>query len=952
MNKIALSLLLLLSADALAADLNIADPKRDGYADPAGQRASQFFENETVNEARLYDFYQRQADAHLKQESRPTLLPAYPGLDAGIHGHWGKHNQNSHKEPRVNDMDFGTLHFQRTADAKLAQGSHVVFVSLGSNLHTVFDPKSLTFPCAWTGEFIYVEPFRWGASRGAKPAGTTRWSDAKNAGWISQDGKPITGSFTGWYRYGKQTVFSYEIDGCAVLDMAEAVDSVFIRTLHNQGPHSIHLRILSAPATAEFSAHTPLLKQSLFLRDREKRWWMGSPQKKVIDHQERTFTLTIPAGETASYALWVGETDLPKESIAKISLRNTPDLVARTTGGEANWPNTLSGKEKTAPSPSGPVAIDPLFLPIANPGNSMMLLTGIDFTSAGEAIVCTLHGEVWRVSGLADPASMVHWRKIAAGINQPFGLAVDGEKIYVMARTQIIALHDLNKNGEIDFHEVIAADFDQRSAGIAMHFGLELTPDGDLLFIANSDLCRWSPDTRKSEIITRGFRNGMGLATLPDGRALVAPQEGNWTPASMIVEALEGEHYGFGGFGAPKSAGGTRIDLPLCYVPRGIDNSTGGMLAIDRKSWGPLNGAIYCFSYGAGTHYYVLQDTSGTRPQGAVVPLDGAFSSGVVRAAFNPADDHIYVVGTDGWGNYAHADGSFNRVRYTGEPMNRPIGYQTYANGIRVEFEAVLDPFAAEKTSNYLAQQWNYEYAERYGSPEFSIEQPDQLGHDVLSIRSVSVLPDTRSIFVEIPELKPASQVYLRMHLRTVKGVAFKTDLFPTIKFLGQPYVMEHLAPPVTGKVEKLTPRVRKSVARKTTSKSKARKKSDRQITLKALAGLRYDQVEMHATSGEKLAISLKNEDVAMQHNWVLVQPGAHVEVGEASFKMLSDPAAAEKNYVPDLPSVIADIPLVAPGETETVVIKVPKKPGRYPFLCTFPGHWQAMKGVLIVSAK
>jgi azurin len=432
----------------------------------------------------------------------------------------------------------------------------------------------------------------------------------------------------------------------------------------------------------------------------------------------------------------------------------------------------------------------------------------------------------------------------------------------------------------------------------------------------------------------------MGLASFPDGRALVAPQEGEWTPASMIIEALEGENYGFGGFRAPKGASGKHIDLPLCYVPRGIDNSTGGMLVIDRESWGPLNGAIYCFSYGAGTHYYVLQDNSGPRPQGAVVPLDGAFSSGAVRAAFNPTDDHIYVVGTEGWGNYATTDGSFNRVRYTGEPMHRPIAYQSFANGIRVEFEDVLDPFVAENAGNYLAQQWNYEYADRYGSPEFSIDRPDQLGHDLLTILSVQVLPDARSIFVEIPELKPASQVYLRMHLRTATGTPFKTDLFPTIKYLGPPFTAEHLAPPVVGKPEQLSPRVRTSVAKKAKRPTRI-DKADRHITLKALTGLRYDQLKIHAVAGEKLAISLKNDDLAMQHNWVLVQPDAYVAVGEASFKMLSDPAAAEKNYVPDLPSIIAAIPLVDP-----------RKPGRYPFLCTFPGHWQAMKGMLIVERK
>jgi len=27
-----------------------------------------------------------------------------------------------------------------------------------------------------------------------------------------------------------------------------------------------------------------------------------------------------------------------------------------------------------------------------------------------------------------------------------------------------------------------------------------------------------------------------------------------------------------------------------------------------------------------------------------------------------------------------------------------------------------------------------------------------------------------------------------------------------------------------------------------------------------------------------------------------------------------------------------------------------PKKPGKYPFLCSYPGHWTIMKGVMIVK--
>ena len=81
----------------------VADPKVDSYADPTQSREGHLLTEEQVNSVRLYDFYQRQADYFMAQDEKtlPELLPAYPGLDAGEFGHWGKHNQNNHKDSRL-----------------------------------------------------------------------------------------------------------------------------------------------------------------------------------------------------------------------------------------------------------------------------------------------------------------------------------------------------------------------------------------------------------------------------------------------------------------------------------------------------------------------------------------------------------------------------------------------------------------------------------------------------------------------------------------------------------------------------------------------------------------------------------------------------------------------------------------------------------------------------------
>jgi azurin len=53
---------------------------------------------------------------------------------------------------------------------------------------------------------------------------------------------------------------------------------------------------------------------------------------------------------------------------------------------------------------------------------------------------------------------------------------------------------------------------------------------------------------------------------------------------------------------------------------------------------------------------------------------------------------------------------------------------------------------------------------------------------------------------------------------------------------------------------------------------------------------------------------------------------------------------------VPKTDDVIAYADITEPGKQQTIYFTVPQQPGRYPFLCTFPGHWKLMNGLLIVE--
>ena len=42
---------------------------------------------------------------------------------------------------------------------------------------------------------------------------------------------------------------------------------------------------------------------------------------------------------------------------------------------------------------------------------------------------------------------------------------------------------------------------------------------------------------------------------------------------------------------------------------------------------------------------------------------------------------------------------------------------------------------------------------------------------------------------------------------------------------------------------------------------------------------------------------------------------------------------------------------MVDPHKKESVYFEAPLKPGRYEYVCTFPGHFNLMKGVMTVAA-
>jgi putative heme-binding domain-containing protein len=801
-----------------------------------------------VNRERVYDFYAKEAEYFRKQSPVPLLLPPFPGLDGGSHGHWGNQNEESWVDGRWNETALGSVQCGvfRGSGITVPKG---VCVRLGEQgeMSTCFNPESLAYEALWKSGFVRFSPVRHGFLDGLIQSGSALPRPAGR-----RPAKPF--KYRGFYRYGKRVIFAYQIDGKDYLD-------------------------------------EPRLESPSFSR--------------------------------------------------KIMPADDPVYACLIRGGPAQWPEVLTTRGSLGKG--RPYAIDTIEPPFQNPWKALLFFGDHDFLPDGSAMLCTMQGDVWHVTGLDRSLSQVRWRRFAAGLHQALGLVVANGLVHVLGRDQITRLHDLNGDGEADFYECVTNAYETSPAGHDFISGLQRDAAGNFYTVSGKQgLLRIDKEGQAIDVLATGFRNPDGLGLSSTGVLTVPNSEGEWVPASMVCEVRPGGSYGYLG---PRD--GRPPDLPLVYLPRGLDNSSAAQVEVTSDRWGPLRGQLIHLSYGAGTHYLLLREHVDGQTQGAAAPLQGDFQSGVHRGRFNPVDGQLYVSGMAGWGTYTSQDGCFQRVRYTGDPVQLPVAFHAVENGVLVTFSFPLDRAWAEQAGSHFAQAWNYRYSSGYGSPELSPRHPGIPGHDPLPIRSAHVLGDGRSLFLEIPEIQPVNQLHL--HLRVDGGDP--QDLYATVHKLAAPFTAFPGYRPISKTIAAhpiLADMAALQVV-KVPNPWRGSQRGAREIHLAAGTNLSYSLAAFSVRAGEPIRLTFSNPDV-VPHNWALARPGTLAKVGDLVNKIIAEPDAASRHYIPRTPDILVYTDIVEPGGDFSIAFRAPTQKGRYPYLCTFPGHWMVMNGVMTVE--
>lgn len=125
-----------------------------------------------------------------------------------------------------------------------------------------------------------------------------------------------------------------------------------------------------------------------------------------------------------------------------------------------------------------------------------------------------------------------------------------------------------------------------------------------------------------------------------------------------------------------------------------------------------------------------------------------------------------------------------------------------------------------------------------------------------------------------------------------------------------------------------------------------------KELDITADDSMKFNLAELHTDAGQETTIIFTNlgklPKAAMGHNFVLLKPGTDL----AAFGNAAVSAAANE-YIPTQPElasqVVAHTKVLGPGEKDSIRITL-AEPGSYPYICSFPGHWALMKGVLVVK--
>ena len=423
-----------------------------------------------------------------------------------------------------------------------------------------------------------------------------------------------------------------------------------------------------------------------------------------------------------------------------------------------------------------------------------LLVTGMDWLSNGDLAICTWPGEVYVVQNAQGPVELATYRRFARGLNEPLGLKVLNDQIYVVQKCELTRLIDSDNNGEADRYESVNDDWGFSGNYHSFAFGPVIDRQNNFYVALCGQRGRWdvpyvgwcmkiSTDGERLESVCSGLRAPNGLGFYGPGQDLFATDnEGNWLGACKLNHLQAGRYYGYpSGYPAPKEDYGRKKDFqpPAVWFPKKLAPSASGFITISDDRFGPFTGQMLVGDFQNAVVLRVFLEKVAGEWQGVVWPFVKGFLSGVNRLSMGP-DGKLYVGGLKNraWPSLGPREYSLDRVSFTGGNPFEVREVRARRDGFELSFTQPVDVAIAANADNYDVAQYTYLYHEPYGSPEVDHNGKKDSASPI-PVTRVVVSPDRFKVQLTLEGLRTGYVTRVRvLDVKSAEGSSLWHDTF------------------------------------------------------------------------------------------------------------------------------------------------------------------------------
>jgi azurin len=632
-------------------------------------------------------------------------------------------------------------------------------------------------------------------------------------------------------------------------------------------------------------------------------------------------------------------------------------------------------------------------LPI--PENAILEVGGIATLPDGRIGVSTRRGEIWVVeNAYMQDGTQPYYRLFASGLHEVLGLAYHNGSFYCTQRGELTKLTDTDQDGQADVFETVYK-FDLSGNYHEYAYGPVFDKNGDMYVTLNvawigygEGLAKWHGWLLKikqdgtMEPIATGLRSPAGFGLNREGDIFYGENQGDWVGSGRVTHLAKGDFAGNAGglnwtsepespikltktelatvdngkpmFEAAKTI--KEMKLPCVWFPHGLmgistsdvlQDTTGG-------AFGPFSNQYFVADQGHSKVMRMTLEKVKGQYQGACYPFREGWASGLLRMRWGIDGSMFGGMTSRGWASTGKENYALQRLVWTGKTPFEMKNVTAKPDGFEIEFTQPVNKTTAQQASNYEFSSFIYKYHHTYGSPIINQGSCPMKGiivsEDGLRVRVV--LDSVREGYiheVKLKDIKAADGTNLLHNFAyyTMNNIPTgdKLQLTENQKIKPISHAMNHAMPSMSNKKD--NKKGKKELQKHITTMPTDWGQPDEVIILSTKPGLKYDKDLLQVKAGSKVKLVFNNND-DMQHNIVITNPGEANNMGAKAMDLgLKGP---DMQYVPNNKNVLFHTNILTPSSSESIYFIAPEKAGDYHFVCTYPGHYAAMQGILRVT--